>query len=261
MVGAGAVTMELVVVDAFTDAPFAGNPAAVAVLDGFPDETRMQALAREMSLSETAFCVRRPDGDHDLRWFTPSVEVDLCGHATLATAHVLGGDATFHTRSGVLTCRRGDAGRICMDLPADPPQPAPVPDELAVLPDVVAYATARSDALVVLSRAGTVRGLVPDLAAMSALRTRAVIVTAPGDRPGIDCVSRVFGPNVGIPEDPVTGSAHCTLADYWGARLGVDQLVGEQASPRGGIVHMARRGKRIEVSGHAVTVSRVAFLA
>ncbi len=253
--------LELTVVDAFTDRPFGGNPAAVAVVEVFPDGGRMQDVAREMALSETAFCVPRPDGDHDLRWFTPTVEVDLCGHATLAAAHVLGGRARFHTRGGVLSCDHGPEGTITLDLPALEPLSAEVPAILG-LPGVQAYALADLGvALVELADAPSVRTFVPDLVALAALGTRCVIVTAAGDRPGIDCVSRVFGPNVGIPEDPATGSAHCALAVYWGRRLGRDRLVGEQASARGGIVGMERRGPRVVLSGHAVTVSTVSFVA
>lgn len=252
--------LELTVVDAFTDRPFSGNPAAVAVVDRFPEEARMQEVAREMALSETAFCVPRDDGDHDLRWFTPSVEVELCGHATLATAHVLGGRARFHTRSGVLACEEGPDGTIAMDFPAALPEAAAVPDGLGIT-GVRAYAVADRQAVVELEQASAVRDLVPDLGAMAALGTRTVIVTAAGDRAGVDCVSRVFGPNVGIPEDPVTGSAHCALAVYWSERLGRDALVGEQASARGGTVRMERRGDRVVLGGHAVTVSRVAFVA
>jgi predicted PhzF superfamily epimerase YddE/YHI9 len=254
------VTLELTVVDAFTDRPFSGNPAAVAVVDRFPEERHMQEVAREMALSETAFCVARADGDHDLRWFTPTVEVDLCGHATLATAHVLGGTARFHTRSGVLACESGSDATVVMDFPGVPPVPAEVPPAIG-LTGVQSYALAGGDSLVELPDADTVRNLVPDLASLAALGTRAVVVTAPGDRPGIDCVSRVFAPNVGIPEDPVTGSAHCVLAVHWGERLGRDSLVGEQASARGGTVGMQRRGDRVLLRGQAVTVSRVSFVA
>ena len=255
------MALELTVVDAFTDRPFAGNPAAVALVEAFPDEERMQAVAAEMALSETAFCVRRPDGDHDLRWFTPTVEVDLCGHATLATAHVLGGEGRFHTRSGVLACRSED-GEIWMDFPADPPTAAPAPARLGLGGvEVVAYATCRDDALVELADAASVRALAPDFGAVAALGTRALIVTAAGDRPGVDCVSRVFAPNAGIPEDPATGSAHCALAVWWGRRTGRGQLVGEQASRRGGTVRMALEGDRVRLGGRAVTVSRVQVLA
>jgi len=254
------VTLELTVVDSFTDRPFAGNPAAVAVVDRFPPDVRMQAVAAEMSLAETAFVARRPDGEHDLRWFTPSVEVDLCGHATLAAAHVLGGSGCFHTRSGVLACTAGPSGRIEMDFPATPSAAADPPPDLTV-DGVVWFGRGRFDVLLELPDADAVRSFVPDLARLAALGGRAVVITAPGDADGIDCVSRVFGPNVGIPEDPVTGSAHCTLAVHWGERLGRTELVGYQASPRGGTVHMRRRGDRVILGGHAVTVSTVQMVA
>jgi predicted PhzF superfamily epimerase YddE/YHI9 len=252
--------LRLVVVDAFTDQAFAGNPAAVAVVDEFPPDPVMQIVAREMNLSETAFLARRLDGDFDLRWFTPEVEVDLCGHATLASAHVIGGPARFHTRSGVLACTVGEGGLIEMDFPADPPTP------VADLPDLrlgrVAWAgRGRFDTLVELDEADAVRSLKPDLGAIAELDSRALIVTAAGDRPGIDCVSRVFGPNVGIAEDPVTGSAHCTLAEFWGEQTGRTTLVGEQASARGGIVFMRRVGGRVILGGRAVAVSEVQILA
>ena len=249
------MALSLTVVDAFTDRPFSGNPAAVAIVHAFPDEKRMQAVAAEMALSETAFCVGRPDGDHDLRWFTPAVEVDLCGHATLATAPVLGGAGRFHTRSGLLTCRR-ESETVWMDLPADPPVETPPPPALA-LDGVRATATCREDLLVELADAGSVRALDPDLAAIAALGTRGVLVTAAGDRPGVDCVSRFFAPNAGIPEDPVTGSAHCALAVWWAARTGRTELVGEQVSRRGGTVRMVLDGDRVRLGGRAVTVSRV----
>jgi predicted PhzF superfamily epimerase YddE/YHI9 len=254
------MALELTTVDAFTSVPFAGNPAAVAVLGRFPDDSLMQNVAREMNLSETSFVVPRGDGGFELRWFTPAVEVELCGHATLAAAHVLGGSARFHTRSGLLTCERSDDGWIEMDLPGDVPVAADVPPGLG-LGDVAWYGKGRWDAISVLADAEAVRTLVPDLAAMASLGTRSVIVTAPGDRPGVDCVSRVFGPNVGIDEDPVTGSAHCTVAAYWGDRLDVSELVGEQASPRGGMIRMRRQGDRVVVAGQAVTVSTTQFVA
>ncbi|MDA8044102.1 MAG: PhzF family phenazine biosynthesis protein [Actinomycetota bacterium] len=250
--------MDLVVVDAFTDAAFAGNPAAVAVLSAFPPDEWMQLVAREMNLSETAFVVARPDGDHDLRWFTPSAEVDLCGHATLATAHVLGGRVRFHTRSGPLDCRSGD-GRVEMSFPSDPPVVA----EVAVhLPGAAAREVrrGRTDILVAVDDAGWLRGHRPDIAAIADLDARALIVTAPGDRPGIDFVSRVFAPAVGVPEDPVTGSAHCTLAPYWSERTGRTQLTAYQASARGGTVRMSLEGDRVILSGNAVTVSEIRML-
>jgi predicted PhzF superfamily epimerase YddE/YHI9 len=248
--------LQLIVADAFTDRPFTGNPAAVAVVDAFPDTDYMQAVAMEMNLSETAFVVPRSDGEHDLRWFTPSVEVDLCGHATLASAHVLGGSARFHTRSGVLTCVAESGGWIGMDFPGDPPVAEEMPSGLDI-EGVQWFGRGRFDVLIELAQAEAVRGFQPDLSAMAALGSRAVIVTAAGDRPGIDCVSRVFGPNAGIPEDPVTGSAHCTLAHFWGVRTGRHQLVGEQASPRGGTVRMRWEADRVVLSGQVTPVGRV----
>jgi predicted PhzF superfamily epimerase YddE/YHI9 len=250
---------DLTVVDSFTDRPFAGNPAAVAMVDRFPDESEMQLIAREMNLSETAFAVARTDGSYDLRWFTPSVEVDLCGHATLATAHVLGGSGRFVTKSGLLTCTNGNDGWIEMDFPADPPVVAETPPTLDI-PGIRWCGRGRTDLLVELADAGAVRSLRPDLAAIATLGVRCVIVTAPGDRAGIDCVSRVFAPAVGIPEDPATGSAHCTLAPFWAERLGRTELVGEQASERGGIVRMKVAGDRVILGGRAVTVSNVRML-
>ena len=227
------MALELTVVDSFTDRPYAGNPAAVALVESFPDEGEMQLIAREMNLSETAFCVAREDGDHDLRWFTPTVEVDLCGHATLAAAHVLGGSARFVTRSGLLGCRQAGGGWIEMDFPSDPPEEAEVPAGLGI-EDVRWCGRGRSDLLLELADADAVRSLAPDLGAIGGLDRRCVVVTAAGDREGTDCVSRVFAPAAGIPEDPVTGSAHSTLAPFWAGRLGRTELVGEQATRTGG---------------------------
>lgn len=252
--------MDLTLVDAFTHQPFTGNPAAVAVLDTFPAPARMQMVANELNLSETAFVVRRSDGDYDLRWFTPRVEVDLCGHATLAAAHVLGGTVRFHTRSGVLACAEGAAGRIEMDFPLDRPTAASVPSSLGVA-GVTWYGRGRFDVLIVLQHGDDVRTFEPDLAALASLGSRAVIVTAPGGAAGVDCVSRVFAPNAGIPEDPVTGSAHCTLAAYWGERTGRTELVGMQLSGRGGTVHMRRTDDRVVLGGHAIIVGRILLTA
>lgn len=254
------MALDLTVVDAFTDRPFSGNPAAVTLVDVFPADDYMQAVAREMNLSETAFVVPRGDGDHDLRWFSPTMEIDLCGHATLASAHVLGTAAAFHTRSGVLRCGRDADGIIRMDFPADLPSAAEPPPGFA-LAGMVHFARGATDVLVELDAAARVRSLVPDLTAIAGLGSRTVTVTAAGDRPGVDCVSRVFAPNAGVPEDPVTGSAHCMLAEYWGPKLGRDKLVGEQASARGGTVLMHRRGDRVELGGRAVTVSTVRLVA
>ena len=251
--------LELQVIDAFADAPFTGNPAAVTVLDRFPPDEWMAKVAQEINLSETAFLVPRADGDHDLRWFTPLTEVDLCGHATLASAHVLGGTVRFHTRSGVLACRQGPEGRIEMEFPADPPTFAAVDLALAGA-DLVWSGRGRFDALLEVSDAGWVRRYVPDVGAIAGVDARCVIITAAGDRDGVDFVSRVFAPRVGINEDPVTGSAHCTLANHWARRTGSSEMVGYQASPRGGTVHTRVEGDRVVLAGRAITVSEVRML-
>lgn len=256
--------IDLQVVDAFTDRPFTGNPAAVAVLDGYPPDWWLQAVALEMNLSETAFVVRRGVNEFDLRWFTPAAEVDLCGHATLASAHVVG-PGRFHTRSGVLTCDRLDDDLLEMDFPADPPV-ATAPPELNSTAAFVGqmeggrWARGRFDLLVEVADAEAVCRFVPDLAAISELDCRCLIVTAPADQAGYDCISRVFAPSVGVAEDPVTGSAHCTLAGYWQERSGRSQLTGYQASARGGTVRMRVAGDRVVLQGRAVTVSEVRLL-
>lgn len=256
--------MKLLVVDAFTSRPFAGNPAAVCIVDEERDDAWRQAVAAEMNLSETAFLERRSDGGYDLRWFTPEVEADLCGHATLASAHALwelGEPATrltFHTRSGCLTAERaGD--QIVLDFPADPPQPVPDPaglaDALGCTPRWTGQG--RFDLLVEVENEAAVRRLAPDIGALRAVDVRAVIVTARADPGGpAQFVSRVFAPNVGIDEDPVTGSAHCTLACFWTRRLGEAELCGYQASARGGFVGVRLVGDRVRLSGSAVTVLR-----
>jgi predicted PhzF superfamily epimerase YddE/YHI9 len=229
------------------------------------DEAWMQAIAAELGHSETAFTPREArDGARSLRWFTPVAEVDLCGHATLATAHVLGGDQRFTTRSGVLACSATPDGWVEMDFPADPPQPVPSDSAVAAATAalrVVAVARGVSDVLVEVGSAAEVRGFVPDLEAIARLEARGLIVTALAERDGIDFVSRCFYPRYGIPEDPVTGSAHTTLACWWSARLGTGELVGEQASGRGGIVRVAVRGDRVALSGRAVTILRGNLLA
>jgi PhzF family phenazine biosynthesis protein len=250
----------IVVVDSFTEVPFAGNPAAVCVLPYPTTEAWMQAVAREMNLSETAFLVQRDDGDYDLRWFTPSVEIDLCGHATLASAHVIGRSAAYHTLSGVLTCRRADDGLIEMDFPSLPPGPREDPPDwskaLGVPADrIVAVLALGERSMVELASPADVRACVPDRNAILEQGGGFVIVAAaPGDRDGIDSVCRVFGPGVGIDEDPVTGGAHCTIAPWLAARTGRTAFVGEQASARGGIVGMRLEGDRVVLRGHAVSV-------
>lgn len=254
----------IVQVDAFTDRPYAGNPAAVCVLDAPRDARWMQDVAAEMNLSETAFLERRDDG-WGLRWFTPETEVDLCGHATLASAHVLWQDghlgpedeARFHTRSGVLTASRAGAW-IRMDFPAKPPtEPVDETAELAEAlgADVVYAARSAFDWLVEIGSERAVRALRPDLAYIGRLPARGVIVTAPGTG-DFDFVSRFFAPRVGVPEDPVTGSAHCVLTPYWSRKLGRREMVGYQASRRGGVVRVRDAGDRTELMGQAVTVLR-----
>jgi PhzF family phenazine biosynthesis protein len=254
----------VVQVDAFADRPFAGNPAAVCVLPAPADEQWMRDVAREMNLSETAFLHPVEDGFH-LRWFTPAVEVDLCGHATLASAHVLwesgalaaDAEARFHTRSGLLTARRAD-GWIEMDFPAKPEDPDDTPDglEQALGAPVVYVGRSQFDVLVELESEEVVRSLAPDMTLLRSVEARGVIVTARSEMDDVDFVSRFFAPRVGVDEDPVTGSAHCVLAPYWAHELGRDALVGYQASARGGIVRVRARGDRVILAGQAVTVLR-----
>ncbi len=259
------MSQPIVVVDAFTDHPFAGNPAAVCLLPGPADERWMQNVAREMNLSETAFLAPEGDG-YRLRWFTPAAEVALCGHATVASAHVLfesgtlapSDTARFHTKSGLLTARRAD-GWIELDFPAKPEQPAAMSDALARALGVSGaayFGVSEFDCLVEVGSEEEVRALAPDVAALAALPYRGIIVTARATMPGRHFVSRFFAPKVGVPEDPVTGSAHCVLGPYWKKRLSRDDFVAYQASARGGTVKVGVRGDRVLLSGQAVTVWR-----
>jgi PhzF family phenazine biosynthesis protein len=251
-------------VDAFTAKPFAGNPAAVCVLEHSQDEMWMQSVAREMNLSETAFLVRRGD-DFDLRWFTPTVEVDLCGHATLASAHVLweqqhlrpNQQARFHTRSGLLTAENKGEW-IEMDFPATLAQPIACVPALESALGVTAKCMGRPrfDYLVELDSEDAVRAVKPNFAALRELKVRGVIVTSRASLAEYDFVSRFFAPGSGIDEDPVTGSTHCCLGPFWKERLGRDNLVGYQASARGGFVRTRCVGDRVYLSGQAVTVLR-----
>lgn len=249
-------------VDAFAARPFAGNPAAVCLLDGPAPEGWMQGLAAELGLSETAYTW--PEGDaRRLRWFTPRTEVDLCGHATLATAHALrdeglvadGETVAFLTRSGRLAAHL-DGPTVALDLPADPPAPVPVPDRHGLGTAVVAAARGTLDLVLEVGDADAVRSLTPDLRALGALDGRGVVVTAAGDRPGVDYVLRVFGPSVGIDEDPVTGSAQCALGPYWAGRLGRSTLEVVQESARGGYLRVSVAADRVGVAGPATTVLR-----
>jgi len=250
---------ELHIVDAFTDEPFCGNQAGVVRYDEVPPDAWMQAVAAELGFAETAFAPREASGDtRPLRWFTPTTEVDLCGHATLAMAHVLGGGQRFTTRSGELICNARADGWVEMDFPADRPLPIEPAAAAALTSGLTVTAVARgiSDVLVEAASAAEVRAFVPDFAAIATVPARGVIVTAAGDRPGIDFVSRCFYPAAGIPEDPVTGSAHTTLACWWASRLGRDELIGEQASARGGVVRVELRGDRVGLAGRAITIAR-----
>ena len=267
--------MRIRIIDAFTDKPFAGNPAAVCLLNttGWPPETWMRRVAAEMNLSETAFAHPLPDGadaDWALRWFTPTVEINLCGHATLATAHALHTDRgipetiRFRSRSGILITHTEPDGTITLDFPAAPVTGRPAPEGLAealgTKPDSTYGTGSLGDVLAVLPDEAAVRDLEPDLAALAAQSrrdgTRGLIATAAAADPaaGYDFVSRFFVPSQGVPEDPVTGSAHTALAPYWSARLGRDSLVGLQASARTGLVRTTVRGDRVLLAGTAVTV-------
>jgi PhzF family phenazine biosynthesis protein len=248
------------VVDAFTDHPFSGNPAAVVPLDVWPDDAWLQNVAMEMNLAETAYLVRNEHG-YDLRWFTPTTEVDLCGHATIASAVVLvhlgnladGAEVVFSTRSGRLGARR-KGSQIQLDFPLLPAEPCEPPAELADVLGATPRQVGRSkfDLLVELESEAAVRGLTPDIKRIGALKFRGVIITAGSDDPRFDFVSRFFAPAVGVDEDPVCGSAHCCLAAYWGKKLGKSQMVGHQVSARGGVVHVEVREQRVILGGEGV---------
>ena len=249
-------------VDAFTAKPFTGNPAAVCLLEKEAEADWMQAVAAEMNLSETAFVTPRAHA-FGLRWFTPATEVDLCGHATLASAQVLwetgrlaeDDTANFHTRSGVLTAKRaGDW--IELDFPATPAEPIESPAGLSDLLGSVPKFVGRSrfDLLLELTDAEELRDLNPDFAGLSSLPVRGFIVTAKSDVPEYDFLSRFFAPAAGINEDPVTGSAHCALTPFWAGRLGKNEMTAFQASKRGGVVTVKLADDRVKLRGQAVTV-------
>jgi len=256
--------IDLFHVDAFTPRAFAGNPAAVCLCPEAPEPGWMQQVAAEMNLSETSFVVPRADG-FDLRWFTPTVEVELCGHATLAAAHTLwesgrlaaGSRARFHTLSGVLTAAKaGDW--IELDFPATPVATVTtVPPALVAGLGVRALSIGKSrfDFVVEVATAAEVSEARPDLAALRQVDSRGVILTGPGEPP-YDMVSRVFAPGFGIDEDPVTGSAHCALGPFWGERLGKQELLAYQASARGGVLRIVLAGERVKLYGQAVTTTR-----
>ncbi|WP_406010162.1 PhzF family phenazine biosynthesis protein [Streptomyces sp. NBC_00637] len=269
--------MRIRIVDAFTDRPFTGNPAGVLLLDAFPDDDRLQNVALEVNHAETAFAHPLPEGgeaDWALRWFTPVAEVDMCGHATLATAHVLhstgahAGPVRFATRSGVLVATPAEDGSITLDFPTAPltrvELPAGAAEALGAEP-LACFDTGPhvGDLLVELADEKTVHALRPDHKALAGHSRRGVIATARAENPelGYDFVSRCFFPNLGIDEDPVTGSAHTALAPYWAERLGRTGLTGLQASPRAGRVRTELCGERTLLSGRAVTVIEGELLA
>lgn len=251
-------------VDAFADRPFGGNPAAVCLLAAPGETAWMQAVAAEMNLSETAFVAPVAAGEFHLRWFTPKVEVDLCGHGTLAAAHMLwearrlarGQEARFRTRSGGLTARRQDDGWIELDFPARPPRPiaAPAGLEAALGARPRGLWATHGQYLAELEQEETVRQLQPNFERLASLDARGVIVTAAAHGGEYDFVSRYFAPAAGIQEDPVTGSAHCCLAPFWGQKLGRSAMTGYQASARGGMVKVQWEGERVRLAGRAVTV-------
>ena len=255
------------VVDAFTVHPFAGNPAAICFLSSPRSNEWMQSVAVEMNLSETAYLLPMEQG-FSLRWFTPRVEVDLCGHATLASAHALwelgrippNETAVFHTRSGVLTADRSGEW-IVLDFPADPPlesgPPSGLSEALGVAPsDVVHVKKHRFALLAELASEKLVRNLQPDMQSIQEWESLGLIVTSRSDTHEYDFISRFFAPKAGIPEDPVTGAAHCCLGPYWSERLGKNSFLAYQASARGGVVRVEVRGERVLLGGQAVTVAR-----
>jgi PhzF family phenazine biosynthesis protein len=244
-------------VAAFTNRPFAGNPAAVCFLDGWLPDEQMQAIAAENNLAETAFLVSR-EGNFDLRWMTPTVEVDLCGHATLASAHVLfqhrghsSSPIRFQTKSGELTVDRAGE-RLVLDFPSLPAKSVEVTDEIRAALGAKPAALLRGrDYIAIFGSQKEVADIQPDLPRAAALDAQGIVVTGPGD--DCDFVSRYFAPAAGIPEDPVTGSTHCTLIPYWSQQLGKSELFARQISPRGGELFCADRGERVSIGGEAVT--------
>jgi PhzF family phenazine biosynthesis protein len=248
-------------VDAFADKPFSGNPAAVCMLPQEKSAEWMQSVAAEMNQAETAFLSPRGENAWNLRWFTPTIEVNLCGHATLAAAHVLWQHLgamemvlEFHTRSGILKAERKDAS-ICLDFPADPPaKQDPHPALIQLLGGQPHwFGSGRDDVIAVLDTAEQVRTLQPNSELIASFTNRGLIVTAPGDTADVDMVSRFFAPNAGIPEDSVTGAAHCLLAVYWGKRLGKTRLQALQASARTGRLMLDWQGDRVFLTGNART--------
>ena len=258
----------LIQVDAFTDRLFGGNPAAVCLLECECGADWMQSVAAEMNLAETAF-VRRLEDGFELRWFTPTTEVNLCGHATLASAYAMWSEEVvpsdqsirFHTKSGLLTAQR-KGGFIELDFPATPPEkgelPAGLLDALGIEP--IFFGKTKFDFFLVVESEETVRSIQPDMQRLAKIPTRGVIVTSRSDDAHYDFVSRFFAPAVGVDEDPVTGSAHCCLGPYWSHHLAKQEMKGFQASPRGGVVRVSVKGDRVVLGGQAVAVFKGTFL-
>lgn len=261
--------MKFWTIDTFTNQLFKGNPAAVCVVDSFPLPLLMQKIATEINLSETAFIVGKPNAHYDIRWFTPLTEVELCGHATLAAAHVLWRELSvednpiyFDSPSGVLMASH-TGNEITIDLPAYSHEPMAIPDGLtdALGISPVCVSKAHDDCIVELCTFADVVNLKPNIASLQDINCRGVIVTADGKAGGnYDFVSRFFAPRVGVTEDPVTGSAHCKLAPYWAERLGKNELIGYQASKQSGVVKVRYEFNRVHLTGEAVTVLEGKFL-
>lgn len=256
--------MEIFIVDSFTDSPFRGNPAGVCLLDGEKDSSWLQKVAREMNQSETAFLLKSEDG-YSLRWFTPTVEVDLCGHATLASAHTLwekglvpGEDTIrFHTRSGLLTAKR-NGELIELNFPTEPAEECEIPEGLLEALGVKAIYVGRNrmDYIIQVETEDEVKNLSPDFNLLAKAVSRGAIVTSKSNEKGIDVVSRFFCPTIGINEDPVTGSAHCCLGPFWSKRLNKDEFQAVQVSERRGSLKVKLEGDRVILGGRAVTVLR-----
>jgi PhzF family phenazine biosynthesis protein len=252
--------MKIFQVDAFTENVFSGNPAAVVPLDSWLEDELMQQIASENNLSETAFFVPVDDGEFQIRWFTPLTEVDLCGHATLASAHVLFGhlgfdkaEIRFRSKSGPLSVERRDS-MYWLNFPSRPPEPIPIPKLIPeALGTVPLYTGVHTDLLVLVQDEEIVKKMDPDLIILKKMEVRGIIVTAPAGDDKIDFVSRFFAPAVGVPEDPVTGSAHTVLTPFWARRLGKNNLTAIQISKRGGMLKCELTGDRVKIGGKAVT--------
>ena len=250
--------MKLYQVDAFTDEIFSGNPAAVVPLESWLADDVMQKIAAENNLSETAYFVKESDGTYSIRWFTPKTEVDICGHATLASGHVLfehlgfeGEKIVFQSKSGELIVEKKD-DTYWMNFPSNPPEPIPVPK---LLPDAIGtipiFTGVNRDLLVLVQDEETVKSIKPDFALLERMEVRGTIITAEGS--DCDFVSRYFAPSMGILEDPVTGSAHSLLIPFWEKRLGKSSFTAHQVSKRGGIIECRQNGNRVDIGGSAVT--------